>query len=304
MFPYSHIHPDLVKDVLAAPLFDYYRLVNPRDHSVYDYNRDTGKVVCMPDVCYELWHRVAPCINCTSKTCRALQVEMIKVEYLDHRILLVVSVPVEVKGLPYALELIADVTESLMVADNVGQDNIAITKMIAEFNDLAIHDSFSTLYNKNYINNEIESLVFAQQLHPTREDASAPLVIEFDIDDFKRINDTYGHSVGDDVILYIAKHIKHDVEQIGGWVGRLGGDEFIICLPEAGDARGIETCRAAFAALEAYTFQAPEGEFGITISAGVTSVRSGDTRRDLLDRMDAAMYAAKGMPEGERWIEV
>ena len=315
MFPYGKIHPELVSDILDAPLFDSYRLVDPRNHVVYDYDRETNELVRIAGSCHEAWHRAHPCMNCTSKTCRALHIEMMKIEYLDGRIMLVVSLPVMVQGLPFALELIKDVTESLMVADRGGDDNLDFTTMVSRFNLLATHDAFSDLYNKNFINNELDNIVATYAESETaqtpgaptglsEEDAtsitgkapSAPTVVEFDIDDFKQVNDTYGHSVGDDVILYVSKHTKAAVKRAGGWVGRLGGDEFLIVLPGTDIEAASALCGKVFGALDSYEFETDKGAFSIKVSCGATQLRDGDTRQSLLDRVDHLMYRAKDDP--------
>lgn len=301
MFPYRQLYPPLVQSILEAPLFDHYRLIDPRNHHVFDCSHDTGEIIEIPGACYEVWNRQTPCINCSSKTCRALHIDMMKIEYVDDRVILVMSVPVEVEGLPFALELVKDVTESFLVADVTVDDNTEITTMIAKFNDMATRDAFTFLYNKNFISNQIDELILDRKQHPERHSASAPIFLEFDIDDFKAVNDTYGHSIGDDVILYVSKHVRIPIEDLGGWTGRLGGDEFLVCLPEASLPTARTFCQNIFQKIEKYVFDTPIGPFSVTVSTGLTRLRDDDTRLTLLDRVDRAMYAAKDTPE--RWFE-
>lgn len=301
MFPYSRIYPPLAQAALDLPIFDTYRLIDPRYHRVYDCDHDTGDLIEMPGMCFDIWHRHAPCINCTSKTCRAMHKEMAKVEYLDGQVVLVICVPVEVQGRLFSLELAKDVTDSFMVADAVNDDNTEITTMIARFNDMATKDAFTGLYNKNYINNHIDDIIEEHLFSPERQFSVNPLFVLCDIDDFKSVNDTYGHSVGDDVILYVTKHIFRPVEDYGGWTGRFGGDEFLLCLPGISDEDARAFCHSMFRSIEDYTFTTSTTTFSISISAGVTRLHADDTRLTLINRVDRAMYAAKETPE--HWVE-
>lgn len=297
MHPFKDIPPALEQMAFDALRFDLYRLVDPQNHGVFDYVSDLCEgEVCLQrknELCYEIWHRNQPCVNCTSRTCIAQQSTMFKIEYLDGHVLLVVSVPVKVAGAPYALELAKDVTDSLVVADVELHDNIDITHMINRFNDLAVRDTFTKLFNKTYISNELQGLVNAE-----RENAGdCPVaLVELDIDAFKRVNDTYGHSAGDDALLYFAQILERMAEEFGAWAGRLGGDEFVLCAPNGLSDEAIQRLFAKVDALEHHFFEISSGAFSITASCGVCFLRSDDTVRSLLDRVDAAMYEAKRGP--------
>lgn len=210
---------------------------------------------------------------------------------------MVISIPVTVENRPFALELIRDVTESFLVADARNTDNTEITAMIADFNMLATRDIFSGLYNKNFINNSIDDLLTGLEEHPVASPDALPLLIEFDVDDFKKVNDTYGHSVGDDVLLYIAKHVGGYTDKHNGWTGRLGGDEFIICIPHSSSSDTRKACTAILAEISEYAFETDQGSFSITMSTGITRMHHGDSRRGALDRVDRLMYQAKQMPD-------
>jgi eukaryotic-like serine/threonine-protein kinase len=112
-----------------------------------------------------------------------------------------------------------------------------------------------------------------------------------DIDHFKRVNDTYGHATGDEVIKTVARILAtvfrdHDV------VGRLGGEEFAAVMPEMhGDpAEAAERLRAA---VEAAVSLGNQGPVSVTISAGLAELKPDDTLDTLLHRADEALYRAK-----------
>lgn len=290
MFPYANIHPDMASAAFDMLQFDFYRLVDARDHRVFAYHRDVEALQETDDLCFHVWKHSAPCLNCTSRTCLAQHEPVFKVEYLDGRVLFVTSLPTEVEGRPFALELIKDVTTSLLVADAEISDNIEITHMITKFNELAVRDGFTKLFNKMYINNELENLVQAANEDPKRSGAA---VVALDIDDFKLINDTYGHVAGDDTLVYFANRLRNLARKHNAWVGRFGGDEFVLCVPDGLSDVDMESLFREIDAIEKHVFNTEAGSFSLTASCGACFVRPGDTVRSLLERADEAMYHAK-----------
>lgn len=112
----------------------------------------------------------------------------------------------------------------------------------------------------------------------------------FDIDYFKRINDRYGHPVGDTVLAQVAACLNAQLRE-SDHVGRFGGEEFVVLLVETTveDALVlVERMRAAVAAL-----RIPDVPDSITLSAGVAEAHAGDSAQDLLRRSDHALYQAK-----------
>ena len=150
MFPYASIHPEVASAATDLLRFDYYRLVDPRDHRVFAYDRDGDRLIEVDGPCYQLWNQDDPCLNCSSRACLTMQDAVFKIEYLDGRVLHVTSVPMDIEGAELVLELIKDVTDSLLVADIEVRDNIEITQMITKFNELAVRDGFTKLYNKTF----------------------------------------------------------------------------------------------------------------------------------------------------------
>lgn len=239
MFPYASIHPEVASAATDLLRFDYYRLVDPRDHRVFAYDRDGDRLIEVDGPCYQLWNQDDPCLNCSSRACLTMQDAVFKIEYLDGRVLHVTSVPMDIEGAELVLELIKDVTDSLLVADIEVRDNIEITQMITKFNELAVRDGFTKLYNKTFINNELESLVQAARGGSPAGEAA---VVLLDIDGFKQINDTYGHIAGDDALQYFASKMRSFSRSFDGWVGRFGGDEFVLCAPKGLSEGDLSVC--------------------------------------------------------------
>jgi diguanylate cyclase (GGDEF)-like protein len=114
-------------------------------------------------------------------------------------------------------------------------------------------------------------------------------IILIDIDRFKDINDRHGHAVGDRTLVALAartREVLRDVDTLGRW----GGEEFVVVLPETGAEQTLHKAAALCAHVAARPLV---GEHTVTVSCGVASVAAGDTADTLLQRADAALYAAK-----------
>ncbi len=117
-----------------------------------------------------------------------------------------------------------------------------------------------------------------------------------DLDNFKAINDTYGHPVGDRVLLSFVRECKAYFRE-RDFVARYGGEEFAIILPDAllGDAmkRADRMCNGLAEKRFRIDDNAPDKTIGFTVSIGVSAVHPEDTRETLVERADRALYVAK-----------
>jgi len=136
-------------------------------------------------------------------------------------------------------------------------------------------------------------LLFSQAIHGANRNDGGPLsVIMLDIDHFKKINDTYGHLVGDDILLTVADTIRAQVRKVDV-LCRWGGEEFLLLLPDcnAESARKLgEKVRVALAKQET---RVDQQMISVTLSAGVTQYSALDTKESLIHRADSALYDAK-----------
>ncbi len=130
--------------------------------------------------------------------------------------------------------------------------------------------------------------------------ADEPLSVSVvDIDHFKRLNDQWGHAIGDEVLRHVATVLRAQVARLAGeasFVGRIGGEEFLAVMPGAILPRACAAVDAARASLARQVLRrASDGmSLGrVSFSAGVASLRPEDTRETLIDRADAALYTAK-----------
>jgi diguanylate cyclase (GGDEF)-like protein len=122
---------------------------------------------------------------------------------------------------------------------------------------------------------------------------SYPLtLIAFDIDNFKSINDRYGHAAGDAVLRQFAAILRAAVRE-KDVVARIGGEEFVLLLPGADDKFAYEIAERLRTVLESSRFDEIEATLRVTTSAGIARYRPGEDLRALLARADQLLYAAK-----------
>ena len=129
----------------------------------------------------------------------------------------------------------------------------------------------------------------AQELCGRAEIGGVLSTIMLDIDHFKRINDSYGHSAGDEALRAIAREVSKE----GAIVGRLGGEEFAILLEGAPQSRAVEIAESLRLRLQELEVSVGQKKISLTCSFGVSQWQEDDTIDVLLGRSDVALYKAK-----------
>ncbi len=157
-------------------------------------------------------------------------------------------------------------------------------KMQEELNKRANLDSLTGAYNR-YKGNEIIDSIF-DKFH--RYNSGFALLM-LDIDYFKKINDTYGHDVGDMILVRLSELISMHMRK-SDYLIRWGGEEFIIISEHLDDKKAQKFGKKLKIIVEAYEF---DQDIKLTISIGVTAVRTSDTKQTILKRVDDALYEAK-----------
>ena len=155
--------------------------------------------------------------------------------------------------------------------------------------ELAVTDPLTGLHNRRYMENHLKTLL---------EDAQRtgrPLsVLVADIDFFKRVNDTHGHDGGDTVLKEFAQRFRRNTRAMD-LTCRLGGEEFVIVMPDTDINRAFQVGERLRAYVAAEAFQLnPQTRIRVTTSVGIASIQSpADTADTLFKRADQALYAAK-----------
>lgn len=152
-------------------------------------------------------------------------------------------------------------------------------------------DGLTGAANRLAFDMHIKNLVGRNTVTPM---ACAMLIL--DIDNFKRINDTYGHPVGDRVILALVQRCRLLIRQ-DDFLARYGGEEFVVLLHGASLRQGLKRakviCQAVAEVHYAIDEQRPQETLGFTVSIGVSALRRHDTVASFIERADKALYTAK-----------
>lgn len=153
---------------------------------------------------------------------------------------------------------------------------------------LVATDDMTGLFNRRFFSEQVERALADAKRHGT------PLsLIMVDIDYFKRVNDTYGHPTGDEVIIAIAQMLKQGTRS-SDCCARIGGEEFAVLVPEATIDQAEHIAEQLRANIERTSINVQSGHsLSITVTAGIATAEPGDSWTQLLGRADKALYRGK-----------
>jgi len=203
--------------------------------------------------------------------------ERFEVDLYDGRILTQISYPV--------LDPEERILGRLWIYEDITNERQTAEQLLY----LAERDPLTGLYNRNRFQDQLE-----QSIVQARRSKSKFAILYFDLDEFKYINDTFGHRAGDSVLVRTANEV-YGLVRAGEMLARLGGDEFalLVMLP-AGDNIGAIASRVV-KAVSALPFRFRGRNLRLTTSVGVAVFpEHGDNSEELVAHADAAMYQAKG----------
>ncbi len=164
-----------------------------------------------------------------------------------------------------------------------------------ELRHQAFHDSLTGLANRALFSDRLE-----HALSRTRRSRHRLAVLFLDLDDFKTINDSLGHSEGDQLLIAVAERLR-DAIRVGDTIARMGGDEFAVLVEDAANGSPMEVAERLMATLQT-PFQRGGKELFVHASAGVAVSTPKETPEELLRNADASMYMAKS--HGKNRIEL
>jgi diguanylate cyclase (GGDEF)-like protein len=174
--------------------------------------------------------------------------------------------------------------------NELGKLAVTFNSMADKLEDIATRDGLTNLLNKK----AILQILNSELLRARRHDSTLSLMM-LDLDYFKRINDTYGHQVGDNVLVTATELISKYVRGID-YVGRYGGEEIVIVLPDTSETESVEIAERIRRSLANTPIAVTESEFiNVTVSIGIAIFPLDCVDEDsLLNNADQAMYHAKG----------
>lgn len=149
------------------------------------------------------------------------------------------------------------------------------------------HDPLTGAFNRKGLDE-----IYAKEMSRAQRRGSPICLAVLDLDNFKRLNDTYGHRAGDDALLHLVSTVK-DCLRPHDSLSRYGGEEFVILLPDTGLDDAVTILQRLQRELTKRFFLADKEKLLITFSAGVTPLLPGEAQGNAIARADAAMYQAK-----------
>ena len=164
----------------------------------------------------------------------------------------------------------------------------------AQAQHLAFHDVLTGLPNRALVDDRLtQALALA-----TRHDQRVALLL-LDLDRFKNINDTYGHHAGDDLIIEVARRLN-DIVRGSDTVGRIGGDEFIIVMPNVENIGQVQSLAKRIITRLSEPYQVVGSELWVGVSVGLAlAPKDGVDRHELMRKADIALYEAKNNGRGQ-----
>ncbi len=203
--------------------------------------------------------------------------------YLRHK--LGHRIPVSIRAAP-----ILDSEGQIIGAAEVFSDLTAkkrIERRVGELENIAFLDSLTGVPNRRYMEMKIKQAIQEAEVFGRRIG-----LLMIDIDGFKEVNDLHGHEVGDDALRAVCLTLAHSL-RTGDFVGRWGGDELVVVVKDISVAAlgaFAERCRML---ISESAIPAGDAHLKVTVSAGATLVKRGDTSNEAIKRADEMLYRSK-----------
>lgn len=271
--------------------FDYVRVVDPLHNDIL-ISEENGQFVKEQgrQTCYSIWGCTKPCENCISIQALRTKTIVEKLEYIDREIFLIMARVIEVGRNEHVVEAIRNVTDSSIIEKIENKTREEIQQEIQQLNNRLIKDEMLGCYTRMYLDNRLPVLI-AQQCDPKTE----PIIVSFfDLDNFKQINDQYGHQVGDQLLRAIGHNLQKHILQEHFWMARVGGDEFVCVIENQSPQEAAKLLQAAKESIEQTQVSVDSTTYvHAHVSYGSAIVEAGDTAMTVLERADQAMYAQK-----------
>ena len=176
---------------------------------------------------------------------------------------------------------------ALLVEMTKTQGFVKLEQALGTINELAIRDELTGVHNRRYLMGLVE-----KEKERSDRNGRAFCLCLLDIDFFKRVNDTYGHSAGDAVLRAVARTVQGQVRG-SDCFGRYGGEEFLLMLPETFSADALVLTERVRDAIEKLRCLEAGSEIALTVSIGVAEYRMGEAIGLTVGRADEALYLAK-----------
>ncbi len=214
-------------------------------------------------------------------------------------LLLFILVPTSIENKTLIMECVLNLTSKLessqlFINNNNLNDQINLScfkDILYNLHNLAITDDLTGAYNRRYINKVLPTEIMKCYSN------KAPLSVLFaDLDSFKNINDSYGHSAGDYILCEFVKEIKKEIQHTKGWIARYGGDEFLICMPNVDKDDAKSMAEKIVLKIKQQGFEYLKNNIDLTCSIGTYTVDEFENMQSheaILKEVDSKLYEMK-----------
>lgn len=226
-------------------------------------------------VCYAAWNKTGRCANCVSAKALSCKNKVTKFEFVDNEIYFVISKYIEIEDKPYVIEMVTKTSDETLW-DAAGKNEFIDT--IASHTKKIYSDSLTNVYNRRY---------YDEQICVLSKHSGVALV---DVDNFKQINDTYGHTTGDQVLKAITFEMVSNVRS-SDIIIRYGGDEFLMVMqniPKEIFFKKMETIRQRVNNISIQNL--PEIKLSVSVGAFYNQEK---TVAEMVEYADKLLYKAK-----------
>ncbi len=274
-----------------------------KTHNRLESKATRGRVVNLLDhVAFEKGHGISGWVASRGKpliiTDLTQEQNLLNVEMIPPRIRSFVAMPLRVQDNIVGVLNVSHSQSNAFSQEDIqlltilaGQAAITIerTEVFHTLETLAITDGLTQVYNHRYFQMRLE-----EELRRGRRYSQPVSVMFVDADEFKRINDQYGHITGDEVLRELAALLRRTVRETE-IVARYGGEEFALILPQTGDAQAQIAAERVRANVAGHAFMSSDGQpIRLTISIGIaTSPLHAKNSAELIAQADSALYTAK-----------
>lgn len=268
-------------------IFDKVRIVNPLKNEILNLSDED---TCISEgECYSILKRKSMCENCVSIRAYNENKTFIKLDYNEGSIYSVIAIPINRYGEKYVLEGIIDITDSMLLNKSNSVSVKEVYNKVNNLNNLVITDELTGCYNRRYINERLPV-----EINEHKEKGKKLAVVIMDIDNFKTINDMYGHQVGDQVLKETGSLIRRNIRKDCDWVSRYGGEEFLIVFKNMDNENLVHNTERIRKSIEKHVFKNNDSYFSLTASFGIIEMSDEFNEMDkIISEADKKLYKAK-----------
>lgn len=245
--------------------------------------------------CYSLWEADEECQNCICTKSLKERKSFVKIQHNKDNMFLMFTTFIEIQGETLALELIKDITNELAFETVIQRKGHELKNIVEDLNEVIFKDQLTNLYNRRFINQKLP-----EEINKCNNDYPLSIAM-MDIDDFKGINDSYGHDAGDMAIKELGLILSESLRKDKDWIARYGGDEFLICLPNTDNNIAYKVLDRIRETIKKTKISIGNEDINITNSFGLYTINNSDTKIDELIKL-ADINLRKAKEEGKNKI--